>query len=157
MLDPGLAGGGCLRNLSAHCLDLFLFLTGEEAEVTGAQLSTRALGQRVEDYASVLLRTASGVLGTVELGNTVPYDGSDSEFKIAGRDAILALHHDDTLRIITSSGEETTPAPPAAPLYPTAVREILDHWQRGEPPPTSVHDCLRFVRLIDQGYAMVRR
>jgi predicted dehydrogenase len=157
MLDPALAGGGCLRNLSAHCLDLFLFLTGEEAEVTGAQLSAKALGQPVEDYASVLLRSASGVLGTVELGNTVPYDGSDSEFKIAGRDAILSLQHDDTLRVITAAGEEKTSAPPAAPLYPTAVRNILDHWQRGEPPPASVHDCLRFVRLIDQGYALARR
>jgi predicted dehydrogenase len=105
----------------------------------------------------VLLRTASGVLGTVELGNTVPYNGSDGEFKIAGRDAILALHHDDTLRVITASGEETTSAPPPAPLYPAAVREILDHVQRGAPPPTSVHDCLRFVRLIDQAYALVGR
>jgi predicted dehydrogenase len=157
MLDPALAGGGCLRNLGAHCLDLFLHLTGEEAEVTGAQLSARALGQPVEDYASVLLRSASGVLGTVELGNTVPYDGSDSELKIAGRDAILALHHNDTLRVITSAGEETTSAPPGAPLYPTAVRDILDCWQRGAPPPTSVHDCLRFVRLIDQAYALVRK
>jgi predicted dehydrogenase len=157
MLDPALAGGGCLRNLGAHCLDLFLLLTGEDAQVTGAQLSARALGQRVEDHASVLLRSASGVLGTVELGNTVPYDGSDSEFEVAGRDAILALHHDDTLRVITSAGEEATSAPPAAPLYPAAVRDILDCWRRGAPPPTGVHDCLRFVRLIDQAYALARR
>ena len=38
MLDPAEAGG-CLRNLGPHGLDMFLFLTGEEAEVTGAQLS----------------------------------------------------------------------------------------------------------------------
>ena len=56
MLDPAQAGGGCLRNLGSHVLDLFLLLTGEEATVTGAQLSARALGQRVEDFASVLLR-----------------------------------------------------------------------------------------------------
>src|SRR5438034_11782852 len=65
MLDPAAAGGGCLRNLGTHGLDLFLFLTGEEAQVTGAQLSWRALGQPVEDYASVLVRSASGVLGTI--------------------------------------------------------------------------------------------
>ncbi len=57
MLDPAEAGGGCLRNLGPHGLDLFLFLTGEDAQVTGAQLSWRARGQRVEDYASVLLRS----------------------------------------------------------------------------------------------------
>lgn len=157
MLDPAQAGGGCLRNLGAHVLDLFLLLTGEDARVTGAQVSSRALGQRVEDFASVLLRTPSGVMGTVELGNTVPYTGSDSEWKIAGRDAILVYYHDDTMRLITSAGEEMMPAKPAEALYPRAVRDIVDHWRRGEPPPVSVHDCLRVVRLIDQAYDLVAR
>jgi predicted dehydrogenase len=157
MLDPEIAGGGCLRNLGSHVLDLFLVLTGEEAEVTGAQLSARALGQRVEDYASVMLRSQSGVLGTVEVGNTVPYAGSDSEWKIAGRDAILACYHDDTMRLITAAGEETLSAKPAEALYPTAVRDIVDHWRRGLPPPVSVHDCLRVVRLIDQAYELAGR
>ena len=157
MLDPALAGGGCLRNLGSHCFDLFLLLTGEEARVTAAQLSARALGQRVEDYASVQLRTAGGVLGTIELGNTVPYAGSDGEFKIAGRDGILISYHDDTLRLITSGGEETTAAPPAEPLYPTAVRDIVERVRRGEPPPVSVHDLVRVVRLIDQAYELARR
>src|SRR6266545_3742815 len=31
MLDPAEAGGGCLRNLGPHGLDMFLYLTGEEA------------------------------------------------------------------------------------------------------------------------------
>jgi hypothetical protein len=31
MLDPAEAGGGCLRNLGPHGLDMFLHLTGEEA------------------------------------------------------------------------------------------------------------------------------
>src|SRR5437867_1657314 len=60
MLDPRDAGGGCLRNLGPHGLDLFPFLTGEDAQVTGAQISARALDRAVEDYASVLLRSASG-------------------------------------------------------------------------------------------------
>jgi predicted dehydrogenase len=157
MLDPALAGGGCLRNLGSHCFDLFLLVTGEEATVTAAQLSARALGQRVEDYASVQLRTAGGVLGTIELGNTVPYAGSDSEFKLAGRDAILVWHHDDTLRLITAGGEETRAAPPPEALYPTAVRDILDHLRRGLPPPVSVHDLVPVVRLIDQAYERARR
>jgi predicted dehydrogenase len=157
MLDPALAGGGCLRNLGSHCFDLFLLLTGEAATVTAAQLSARALGQRVEDYASVQLRTASGVLGTIELGNTVPYAGSDGEFKIAGRDAILTTYHDDTLRLITAGGEEMTAARPAEPLYPTAVRAILDCRRRGAPPPVSVHDLVPVVRLIDQAYQRAER
>jgi predicted dehydrogenase len=157
MLDPALAGGGCLRNLGSHCLDLFLLLTGEAATVTAAQLSARALGQRVEDYASVQLRTPSGVLGTIELGNTVPYAGSDGEFKIAGRDAMLLAYHDDTLRLITADGEETVSAPPAEPLYPAAVRAIIDGFRRGAPAPVSVHDLVPVVRLIDQAYERAER
>jgi predicted dehydrogenase len=156
MLDPAAAGGGCLRNLGTHGLDLFLHLTGEDAEVTGAQLSARALDTAVEDYASVLLRSASGVLGTIEVGNLFPRDGTDGEWKIAWRDAILILR-DGTLRLETAAGTETWPGEPAEPIARTALRDALDHWQRGAPPPISVHDCARVVRLIDQAYALAGR
>jgi predicted dehydrogenase len=156
MLDPALAGGGCLRNLGSHCFDLFLHLTGEDARVTGAQVSRRVHGQPVEDYASVQLRSASGVLGTIELGNTVPHDGSDSEFKIAGRDGILILYHDDRLRLITARGEQLLDAVPPQPLYLTCVRDILERRRRGAAPLVGVGDLLRAVRLIDDAYALAR-
>ena len=153
MLDPAVAGGGCLRNLGPHGFDLFLFLTGEHARVTGAQLSRAALGQRVEDYASVLVRSTSGVLGTIEVGNGFPRDGTDGEWKIAGRDAIFTMK-DDTLRLVTRSGEETAPGQAPEPIALTALRDALDHWRRGEPPPISVADCARVAVLIDQAYEL---
>ena len=156
MLDPAAAGGGCLRNLGTHGLDLFLFLTGEEARVTGAQLGSRALGQPVEDYASVLVRSSSGIMGTVEVGNTVPRDATDGEWKLAGRDAILR-YADGTLRMTTAAGEETLPGQPEQPLALTALRATLDHWRRGAPPPISVHDCYRVAHLIDQAYDLAGR
>jgi predicted dehydrogenase len=156
MLDPAEAGGGCLRNLGPHGLDLFLHLTGEEAQVTGAQLSRRSRGQAVEDYASVLLRSAGGVLGTVEVGNTFPRDGTDGECKVAGRDALL-LWSGDTMRLVTADGEETVPARPPEPLARTALRDALEHWRRGAPPPISVHDCARAIALVDRAYALAGR
>ena len=108
MLDPAEAGGGCLRNLGPHGLDIFLHLTGEDARVTGAQISYRAHGQRVEDYASVLLRSSTGVLGTVEIGNGFPRVGTDGEWKIAGRDAILTVK-DNVMKLATAEGDEVTP------------------------------------------------
>ena len=156
MLDPAESGGGCLRNLGPHGLDMFLYLTGEEAQVTGAQISCRAHGQRVEDYASVLLRSTSGVLGTIEVGNSFPRVGTDGEWKIAGRDAILTLK-DGVLKLATAHGDETTPCPEDLARYFIAIREALNAWQRGAPPPISVHDCLRTVRLIDQAYKLAGR
>jgi predicted dehydrogenase len=151
MLDPVEAGGGCLRNLGPHGLDMFLHLTGEEAQVTGAQLSSRLHEHAVEDYASIMLRSASGILGTIEVGNGFPRDGTDGEWKIAGRDAILTMK-DGVTKLATAAGDETLPSADAPPLYFTALRDALDHWQRGAAPPISVHDCARVVRLIDQAY-----
>jgi predicted dehydrogenase len=152
MLDPAEAGGGCLRNLGPHGLDMFLHLTGEEAQVTGAQLSRRAQEQLVEDYASVMLRSASGILGTVEVGNGFPRDGTDGEWKIAGRDAILTMK-DGIMKLASAEGDETFPGTDVTAPYFTVVRDALDHWRRGAAPPISVHDCARAVRLIDQAYA----
>jgi len=103
-----------------------------------------------------LVRSASGVLGTIEVGNTFPRDGTDGEWKIAGRDAILVLK-DGTMRLVTASGEETMSGQPEEPLALTALRDALDHWRRGEAPPISVHDCARVVRLIDQAYELASR
>jgi len=151
MLDPAEAGGGCLRNLGSHAFDMFLHLTGEGAEVTGAQMSWRAHQYQVEDYASVLLRSASGVLGTVEVGNGFPRDGTDGEWKIAGRDAILTMK-DGVLKLATAAGDETFAGSDLTAPYFAAVRDALDQWRRGAPPTVSVHDCLNAVRLIDQAY-----
>jgi predicted dehydrogenase len=151
MLNPAEAGGGCLRNLGCHGLDMFLHLTGEPTQVTGAQLSRRAHEQPVEDYASVMLRSASGILGTVEVGNVFPRNGTDGEWKIAGRDAILTMK-DGVMKLATAEGDETLPGADVTAPYFVAVRDVLDHWKRGAPPPISVHDWMRAVQLIDQAY-----
>src|SRR5262245_5728875 len=151
MLDPAESGGGCLRNLGPHGLDMFLHLTGERASVTGAQLSQRAHNCAVEDYASVMLRSTSGILGTVEVGNCFPRNGTDGEWKIAGRDAILTMK-DGIMMLATAEGDEMFPSSDLTAPYFMAVRDALDHWQRGAPPPISVHDWLRAARLIDEAY-----
>jgi predicted dehydrogenase len=156
MFDPAEAGGGCLRNLGSHGLDMFLHLTGEDAQVTGAQVSRRAHKLAVEDYASVTLRSQSGVLGTVEVGNGFPRDGTDGEWKLAGRDAILTMK-DGALKLATAAGDEMLPGTDVTAPYFTTLRDALDHWQQGKAPPIGVQDCLRAVRLIDQAYACANK
>ena len=154
MLDPAIAGGGCLRNIGLHGIDAFLYLTGEDAQVTGVQLSSRALGKPVEDYATLLLRTPSGVLGTIEVGNTFPGKGADAEWKLAGRDALLVLR-DGALRCTTAAGEQDLTGEPTEPLPVVAVRDALARWQKGEPPAAGIEDCFRAMRLVDEAYCMV--
>jgi predicted dehydrogenase len=156
MLDPEIAGGGVLRNLGNHGLDLFNYLTGEETDVVAAQVSAKSLGEAVDDYATVALRSASGIIGTVEVSNLYPQDGTHSVLHISGRDALFSFV-DGTVRIVTKDGDETrtlqSPGRPSAMM----LRETLARWQRGERPPTDVHDCYRAVRLIDQAYLLAGR
>ena len=157
MLDPAIAGGGCLRNIGLHGIDAFLHLFGEEdAEVAGAQTSARALGARVEDHASVLLRTAGDVLGTIEVGNTFPGTGADAEWKLAGRDAML-VQRGAALRCVTSAGEQELAAQTAEPLPAVALRDALARWQQGQAPATGAEDCYRAMRIVDRAYDIAKR
>ncbi len=166
MLDPAAAGGGCLRNVGLHGLDMFCHILGEDAEVIGAQTSRRALGQPVEDYAIVQLRSAGGVLGTVEVGNTFPYGGppkpeagyqrADGEFRLSGRDALLTAN-DGNLRTVTADTQETMSASPAEPPAFAMLRDTLDRWRRGGTPVTDVWDCWRAMALADRAYEMAER
>jgi len=150
MLDPAAANGGCLRNLGAHGLDAFVNLTGEgeDIEVSGAQLSWSALGKPIEDYASVLVRSKSGVLGTIEVGNGFPRDGTDANLKVAFERAILRMEGE---RIVLETPSDSTYLPNDDDA-PSVLRRSLDAAVQGDPPPVSVADCFRAVRLIDLAY-----
>lgn len=153
MLDPKKANGGCLRNLGSHGLDAFVYLTGEgeDIEVSGAQLAWSTHLQPVEDYASVLVRSKRGVLGTIEIGNDFPRNGTDGEWKVAFRDAILTFK-DDVLKLDTAEGETVLPSELPENSSAAILRETISAAIRGDSPPVSIHDCYRAVRLIDMAY-----
>src|SRR5262249_18508023 len=144
---------------------------GEEAYVTGAQVSRRALGNAVEEYASVLLRSQSGVLGTIEVGNIFPtprdetigakegkvldeigWLRADGEFKIAGRD----LHRrarGGVLGVAAREGDRESPTAPQGAPAREALRAAFGCWRRGRPAPATARDCYRAIALVDQAYA----
>ena len=110
----------------------------------------------MEDYASVLLRSSTGVLGTIEVGNTFPRQGTDGGWKVAWRDAILLLA-DGALWLVTAHGEEVLPSEPDVLPARTALRDAIDHWRRGAPAPIGVRDCARAAALIDRAYELAGR
>ena len=155
MLDPAVANGGCLRNLGPHGLDLFTLLLGEHAEVTGAQLSCRALEQAVEDYASVMLHSASGVVGNVEVSNLFPGTGGLAELHICGRDGMLSVA-EGMARLVTPAGKEVIKLEAVARPAALILKDTLACWREGKAPPANVDDCYRAIRLVDQAYALAR-
>ena len=72
MLDPARAGAGPLFNFGPHGVDLFLSLI-DEPVVEGSCWTSHALHHEpVEDLACLQLRTASGGLGTIDVGYVLP-------------------------------------------------------------------------------------
>ncbi len=155
MLDPAVANGGCLRNLGPHGLDVFTWLTGEDAEVTAAQLSARGLGQPVEDYASVMLRSASGIAGNVEVSNLYPGQGGLADLRVSGSDGMLVVA-DGLARLVTHTGAESIKLDAVETPHRLALADMLARWQRGEGPLTDAGDCYRVIRLVDDAYALAR-
>lgn len=156
MLDPKIANGGCLRNLAPHGLDSFMLLTGEDAEVTGAQLSARGLGQPVEDFASVMLRSAGGVTGHVEVSNLYPGQGGMAELQVCGSHGLLQSSG-GTARLVTRDGSETFTLDTSAKPSRLILEDAFARWRRGDKPLTSADDCYRAMRLVDDAYALARK
>lgn len=155
MLDPAISGGGCLRNLGPHLFDLFLSLTGEDAEVEAATTSFRGHDAAIEDYAAVTLRSESGIVGTLEAGYTYPTEGTDMEFRIAGSEAILRFDRAGAI-VVRATGEEELAKSAEALLagYEALLPETIERFQRGDPPIATPRDCLRAVELIDAAYRL---
>ncbi len=158
MLDPALSGGGPLRNLGIHGIDLFNAIVQEPVEVAWAQLSHRVYGLGIEEYAVVGLRSASGVTGIVEAGYVYPTDlaGGDSEWRLAAGDLYIS-ETGSTLTVATPGRRVEQAVDLPASSYPGLVVDTLARFQRGEPPLATIADCLAAVELIDQAYALARR
>ncbi len=150
MLDPSESGGGCLRNLGGHGLDLFRLLVGPNVEVVAASMSSAAHELPIEDYAIVTLK-AGEVIGTVEVGYTFPTDGTDGEWRIAGSDAHL-IWKGDSLIETRNEGDPVVTKLDFWDTYRKTVTSILRAWKRDEPPVATARDCLLADELIDDAY-----
>jgi predicted dehydrogenase len=155
MAEKSQAGGGALLNLGGHGFDIARFVTGEEPEVVSAVVSRQGHGAEVEDYALATMRTPSGILIHNEVGYTMPTwpaNQTDGEQKVAG-ERLLLRQVPGGLQILGSGRDETIPQPEGWEAgYSRAVREALEAYGRGDPPPIPASECARAVRLIFDSY-----
>jgi len=155
MAQKSQAGGGALLNLGGPGFDIARFITAEEPEVVSAVVSRQVHGGEVEDYGLATLRTPSGILFHNEVGYTMPTwpaNQTDSEQKVAG-ERLLLRQVPGGLQILASGREETVPQPEGWQAgYPRAIREALEAYGRGDPPPIPASECAQAVRLIFDSY-----
>ena len=157
MLDPALGGGGALLNLGIHGMDYLRYLAGQELTVVGASVSRRAHEQPIEDFGAAILRSASGMVGTVEAGYTYPDAAAgmtrqgDNETRIAATGAYL-IGRDADAWLITAQGEQALSKGRGGDRYRDWVFDSLARLRAGRPPVADVNDCLAAVRLVFDAY-----
>ncbi len=155
MLDPKLSGGGSMRNLGIHTADAFLkFVDGEEVEVLGAAISYRLYGKAVEEVGSALLRSQSGIIGTIEAGYTfASMTAGDFEWRVATANATL-IDRSRTLQVATLDDGQVQHLEIAdqGRRYDQFGVDTLTRLQAGQPPIADIEDCYRAMRLIDEIY-----
>jgi len=153
MLSKQEAGGGVLLNLGVHGFDLCRHLTGEEPEIVSSVVSNAAHGLEVEDYASVVMRTPSGLVFHNEVGYTYPrLDGNDDERKLATGTTLLRAAPSG-LRITDAGRDEVVPPPEGyVSEWAAFVADCLGRVSRGEPPPDTPRDTARAVALVFEAY-----
>ena len=136
-------GGGILGAVGSHLIDLCRFWTGSEiAEVHGRvatfvpERDDEAGTRRpvtADEYASFVMRLASGVVATVTL-STVAAHGPGHFAQITGRDGTLVLTGETTLEI----------GRPGAPLEDASVPDDL--WEKTVPNNMWARSFVRLMR-----------
>jgi predicted dehydrogenase len=160
MLDPTISGGGALRNLGIHTVDAFLdYAGGDETEVLGAAVTYRVYGRAVEEMGTALLRSKSGLIGTIEAGYTFPaMNGGDFEWRVAAANCYL-VDRGSELRVVTlDDGQSQRVAiPDQGARYEQFGRDTLARLESGQRPVATLEDCYRAMCVLDEIYRVAVR
>ena len=158
VIDRAISGGGPLLNLGIHHVDLCRVLLGNaDLAVTGAMMSNRAAGLRIEDHAVVLMQ-GGGASCMVETGYLYPAPNSvfDMHYSIRTDGHYFAARDNSTLEIVTNDRQRTTRAMKLtnAFFYTEFAQDTLRRVRDGRPPIASLADNAAAVALIEAAYAM---
>lgn len=177
---PALAGGGALLDEGIHGADLLAWLFGMP-EAVSAVISDAALGLPVEDLGIATFTFPGGLVA--ELTASFSFAAADASIELYGSGGtVLVSAVDLASRDITSSdfvriyrrradpitGVPSSGPPPRWETVPLTPRFKLgefhqqnaivfaDCLEQGTPPPVTVDDGLRALRMIDAAYRAAR-
>jgi 1,5-anhydro-D-fructose reductase (1,5-anhydro-D-mannitol-forming) len=146
--DPKKAGGGPLRDIASHRIDLMNYLFGQPTRVSG-HLSTLVHPIQVEDNATVLIEYGTGVRGLVDVRwhSRIPRD----EFRIRGTDGELDLTPLNSPQLVHPGGLEHIPAP--ANLHYPCVEDFVTAVLQGTAPRSTGATALPAEWVMQQATA----
>ena len=143
--DPKRAGGGPLRDIACHRIDLFNYLFGKPVRVTG-QLSTLVMPVQVEDNATVLIEYENGVRGMVDVRwhSRVPRD----EFRIRGTEGELELTPLNDPQLVSPQATEQIPT--HVNIHYPCVEDFVSALLEGRAPVSSGLTALPTEWVMEQ-------
>jgi predicted dehydrogenase len=147
-----IAGGGILIDTLVHSVDIFRSLAGEVVQVA-ASLSTTLPGIDVEDSASLLVTSGSGVIGVLTCSWVTPV--SEAEFRIYGTEgqAVIDYAQPDGLRYRLAGDDGWTQLPFDTPdRFTLQAEHFLRCVQDGAPPKITGADGIAVMKVIDAAY-----
>ena len=144
-IDPQKAGGGPLRDIASHRIDLMSYLFGNPVRVSG-HLSNLVHSMQVEDNATVMVEYDTGVRGLVDVRwhSRISCD----EFRIRGDEGELDLTPLNGPRLVQPGGTEQIAAP--ANLHYPCIEDFVNAVLAGTQPRSSGTTALSTEWVMDQ-------
>jgi 1,5-anhydro-D-fructose reductase (1,5-anhydro-D-mannitol-forming) len=145
LIDPKMSGGGPLRDIASHRIDLFNCLFGKPTRVSG-HLSTLVQPIQVEDNATVLIEYECGTRAMVDVRwhSRIPRD----EFRIRGTSGELDLTPLNGASLVHPGGIEQVPA--HANLHYPCVEDFVSAVLEGRPPRSTGASALATEWVMEQ-------
>jgi predicted dehydrogenase len=145
LADPEQSGGGPLRDVGSHRIDLMNYLFGKPINAMG-HMSTLVQTLEVEDNATVMIEYEGGVRGVVDVRwhSRVVRD----EFRVRGTDGEIDLSPLNGPELVHPGGVESIAAP-ENPHYP-CVEDFVNAIVRGILPRSYGESALAAEWVMEQ-------
>lgn len=160
MVEPHLAGGGCMVNLAPHFIDLFLRSSGAEAVTVTAAVSSALHSGKVEDFASLILSTADGRIATIEVGYAFPSSPlkRHCSFMRIGAAGAATIWSDGSASFTAVDGATETERidVDSDPLYGGFVDQVADQLSRGFSDLPGIRDLRATMAVVWDAYSKAR-
>jgi predicted dehydrogenase len=145
LADPSRAGGGPLRDIASHRIDLFHYLFGDPLRVS-AHLSTLVHPLAVEDNATLMIEYVNGLRGAIDVRwHARP---ARDEFRIRGTEGELDLTPLNGPRIMHPGGEEFHPAHDN--IHQPCIEDFVSALLENRAPRSSAVTALPTEWVMDQ-------